>query len=281
MDAICAASQPKALFLGNEYKLMPEKMEFCDSLGVGLLVSQSSFPPIHELYRERLGCSVIGMPNGGLDQSLFYPTIPLTQRPTDIGFRAHESPLYLGHDDKRRLAGYVLKHSTSYGLTVDISLDPNARYSEHGWADFLNRCKAQLGAEAGGNYFELTDKTRKLVNNHLGENPNTSWEEIFRVFFKHYQNPIDGRMIASRHIEAAGTKTVQILFEGHYNGYLEPDVHYIPLKNDFSNFDQVVQKFRDETYCRAIVENAYELAVQELTYQKLIDKLYESLQALL
>src|SRR5262245_13192370 len=51
--------QPKANFIGNEYKLMPEKMEFCDRLEVALLVSQTRCRRAHDLYRERLGCPVV------------------------------------------------------------------------------------------------------------------------------------------------------------------------------------------------------------------------------
>src|SRR5262249_30350940 len=57
LDSRCLAAvqrlpQPKAFFIGNEYKLMPEKMRFCRELPVALLVSQSSSAPVHRLYRE-------------------------------------------------------------------------------------------------------------------------------------------------------------------------------------------------------------------------------------
>ncbi|SVB36001.1 uncharacterized protein METZ01_LOCUS188855, partial [marine metagenome] len=49
-DAICDLKQPKAFFIGNEYKLMPEKMRFCEELGVSLLVTQSNEPIVHSRY---------------------------------------------------------------------------------------------------------------------------------------------------------------------------------------------------------------------------------------
>lgn len=276
-DAVKASPQPKACFLGNEYKLMPDKMKFCDTLGVSLLVSQSNSPGVHALYRERLGCAILGLPNGGLDQSVFYPTTPFAERPIDIGYRAFESPMYLGHDDKRLLAEGVAERASDRGLKVDISLDPSDRFSEDGWAGFLNMCKAQIGTEAGGNYFELTDQTRTRVNEYALVRPDVKGDEVFREFFEKYPDPISGRMLASRHIEAAGTKTLQILLEGHYNGYLKPDVHYIPLKRDFSNFDEVVAKLRDEELSTRIIDNAYQMAVQELTYETLTDRFHAAL----
>src|SRR5688572_15265599 len=89
-DAVRALPQPKIYFIGNEYKFMPEKMRFCEELGVALLVSQSASPAVHALYRERLGCLVTGIPNTGLDNELFRPTAPPDERPIDLGYRADD-----------------------------------------------------------------------------------------------------------------------------------------------------------------------------------------------
>ncbi len=48
-----------------------------------------------------------------------------------------------------------------------------------------------------------------------------------------------------------------MLFEGEYSGVLRPMVHYIPLKKDFSNFDQVVGLIGDPGVRAEIVENAH------------------------
>ena len=275
--AIRASRVPKAYFIGNEYKLMPEKMAFCDALGISLLVSQSNSPSVHRLYRQRLGCAVAGIPSAGLDTALFYPQTPYRERPIDIGYRSDESPIYLGHTERRQVADYFLEHGPRYGFTLDVSLRQADRFGEHEWAGFLNRCKAQLGTEAGGDYFELTDATRKGYMRYVKHHARATPEEILDRFFKSYANPIAMRVISGRIVEAAGTKTVQILFEGRYNGYFQPDVHYIALKKDFSNFPGVMEKLRDESYCRALTDNAYEVAIKELTYEKLIDQFYDAL----
>src|SRR5437773_12371579 len=94
-EAVCALKQPKSYFIGNEYKLMPEKMAFCEALDISLLVSQSSSPSVHRLYRQRLGCAVAGIPSAGLDTALFYPRTPYRERPVDIGYRSDVSPMYM------------------------------------------------------------------------------------------------------------------------------------------------------------------------------------------
>jgi hypothetical protein len=280
-DAVRAVQAPKAYFIGNEYKLMPEKMEFCDTLGVSLLISQTDCPDVHVLYRQRLGCRVAGIPNTGLDIELFKPEVANNDRPIDIGYRSDDSPIYLGHAERRLIAEYFLEHGPRYGLTMDISLDQSKRLPEGAWAGFLNQCKGQLGTEAGGDYFELTDATRRGYMEYIAQHPHATNEEIINKFFKNYANPVPMRIISGRNIEAAGTKTVQLLFEGRYNGYFTQDVHYISLKKDFSNFEEVIEKFRDRGYCRMITDNAYEVALKELTYEKLIDRFYEALAPLL
>jgi hypothetical protein len=270
--------EPKVYFIGNEYKLMPEKMSFCEELGVSLLVSQSDSPAVQTRYRERLGCRVVGIPNAGLDARLFISSVPHSDRPIDLGYRAYDAPPYLGHDERRQIADYFSWCGPRLGLAVDISVDPADRFNQAGWAAFLNRCKGQLGTEAGGDYFELTDAIRLSVNRYVDTHPDATMEEVFELFFANYANPMPLRIITGRNAEAAGTKTVQILFEGHYSGYFQPDVHYIPLKKDFSNIDDVMAKFRDESYTRRITENAYNVAVQELTYEKLIDRFHDSLR---
>jgi hypothetical protein len=280
-DLICAARQPKVYFIGNEYKLMPEKMAFCDSLGVALLVSQTSSPRVHALYRERLKCAVIGLPNSGLDPERFAPQVPLAARPVDIGYRAYAGEPYLGHDERTRIAEAFLAHGPRYNLRLDISLDPAQRMDETGWAAFLNRCRAQLGVESGTDYFELSDETRRKVNAYVAQHPQARMAEIHERFFAGYPDPIPLRSISGRHIEAAGTKTVQILFEGHYDGYLQPDVHYIPLRKDLSNIDDVMQKFHDHAYCQQLVERAYALVREHLTYQKLLDRFHQALLTVL
>jgi hypothetical protein len=92
---------------------------------------------------------------------------------------------------------------------------------------------------------------------------------------------VRARSITGRHAEAAATKTVQILFEGDYSGFFEPDVHYLALAKDFSNVDDVLARFRDDDHCREIAENAYRVATEELTYDRLLDRFLEALRPLL
>jgi hypothetical protein len=278
---IRAMRRPTAIFLANEYKLMPEKLEFCDELGAALLVSQSHSPEIHRMYEERLKCGVMFLPNGGLDPAVFAPEASWADRQIDVGFRAYETPWYLGHDEKRDLADRCIALAPGLGLTIDVSMDPRDRFDERGWARFLNRCKAVLGAEAGTDYFELTDATRNRVNHFVATHPGASRDEVFRRFFADYRDRVSGRMLASRHIEAAGTKTLQILVEGSYGGVFEAGVHYVPVRRDASNLADAMEQLRDPRHCGAIVERAYDLVSRDWTFERLIERFHAAFIPLL
>lgn len=281
LDTLGNAKQPKIYFIGNEYKLLPEKMRFCEQLGISLLITQCNSPEVIKLYHDRLHCRVAEIPNTGLDTNLFKAQIPSEDRKIDIGYRSFEEPIYFGVSERLKISEYFLKEGTRYGLKLDISLNPEDRFDQAGWAEFLNQCKGQLGTESGTDYFELDDSTRQKVIEHLKVNPDATDEEIFERYLKKYPDPVPLRIISGRNIEAAGTKTVQILFEGRYSGYFQPDLHYIPLKKDFSNFDEVIAKFKDKEFCRQLTENAYEMATGEFTYEKLLERFYNELKKIL
>jgi hypothetical protein len=276
-----ALRQPKAYFVGNEYKLMPEKIAFCEELGVSLVVSQLSSPSAHALYRERLGCEVAAIPSGALDPEVFVARTPAEERPVDLGYRAYESPIYLGHQERRELAERAGEAARRRGLRVDVSLDPAERFDEPGWAAFLDRCRAQLGSEAGGDFFELTDKTRNRVNAWTAEHPEAGADEVLERFFSGRHADVSGRALSGRVVEAAGTRTAQLLLEGDYGGWFRPDEHYIPLRKDFSNLDEALDKLADRSLTARLTEAAYEVAIAELTYERLIDRFHDALATVL
>lgn len=278
---IAASTLPVAYFISNEFKLLPEKMALCEELGVSLLVTQSPSPAVQALYRERLGCAVTSLPYTGLDPDLFRPVTPRRLRPIDVGYRGYDPPWSIGHRERSRLVAAFRERGPALGLELDLSTDPADRFTEPEWAGFLNRCKGMLGSEAGGDYFELTDETRLAVEAWLEAHPGASFEEVDARFFRHYEEPVPIRIISGRNVEAAGTRTVQLLMEGAYSGLLEPDVHYIPLRRELDNIDEAVEKFRDESYCARLTDNAYRLAHEELTYERLIHRFRDALREVL
>lgn len=273
---------PKIFFLANEYKLMPEKIDLARKLGASLVISQTNDKRVHDLYRSALrNCHIGFLPNSGVDPKIFFPLGERRYRPIDVGYRAADVPWYFGHRDRHNLCTYFSRATAERRLSSDISLEADARLPLLEWAAFLNRCKCQLGSEAGHDYFELTDETRLKVNTYLRENPDVGFDEIHTLFFANYPDPVPMRIISSRIIEAAACKATQILIEGSYDGYLEPDVHYIPLKSDFSNVDECLDKLLDEQFADQLANRAYEAVMHQLTFDSLLRSLHAQISQLL
>lgn len=96
--------------------------------------------------------------------------------------------------------------------------------------------------------------------------------EIFERFFEGRPRPaIHGKCISSRHFDAAGTRTVQIMFPGRFNDILVADRHYFALQPDFSNVADVVARFRDPAEHERITAACQELVLGAHTYRHRID----------
>lgn len=278
--AIEGNSTPLAFFMGNEYKLIPEKLDFAEQLGTDLLISQTDDPGVLDLYSQRLGCPVVGIPGGGLDPDTFRPEVPLRDRTLDIGMRAHDEPIYFGHQDRRTIAAATEIAAARRGLKVDISFDPAQRLTPVAYAAFLNSCRSQLGTEGGTDYFDLLDETRHTVNAYVDAHPQAALDDLEREVFRHAEAQ-GCRMLTGRHVEAAATRTVQILFRGRYCSLFEPGVHYIPVSRDLSDLEQALDTLADDAACERIAGNAYDVVMAELTYTRLLDRFLDAVQPIL
>ncbi|MHB2168608.1 glycosyltransferase family protein [Alsobacter sp. R-9] len=91
--------------------------------------------------------------------------------------------------------------------------------------------------------------------------------EIHERFFAGRARPaINGKCISSRHFDAAGTKTCQIMFRGRFNDILVADEHYIALHDDFSNIDDVLARFADARERVRIASASHDLVMGAHTY---------------
>jgi spore maturation protein CgeB len=172
--------------------------------------------------------------------------------------------------ERTKLIRYFQRNSKDLGVSCDIR---TRRLPREDWAQFLRGCKGTLGAESGTYYLDRTGQVIDDVKKYIKGHPEASFEEVHRLFFKNHVSPVFGKAISSRHFEPIGTKTCQILIEGYYNGVLVPNEHYISVKKDLSNMDDVICRFRDEDYRNRMVERTYEYVMDNHTYQHRIETL--------
>ena len=166
------------------------------------------------------------------------------------------------------------QHGAELGLKCEVHTT-NIPRSE--WARFLNTCRGIMGSESGSYYLDRKGQIIAQAKAYLEEYPEAAFDEVFKRFFDSPEvEYVSGKCISSRHFEPIGTKTCQILLEGNYNGILKADEHYICVKKDLSNMDDVVRRFKDEAYRRLIVERSYDYIMSTHTYQHRVKALIKA-----
>lgn len=183
---------------------------------------------------------------------------PYEKRKIDVSYRARELPYYMGREaqEKVDIAKEFKKRLDGKNYNLDIEYTENSRLYGDDWHKLIADSKTVIGVEAGVSIFDVDGKALETYNSFLKENKDASKEDIFKIL-EPWEGKIYYRTISPRVFEAATFKVLQILFEGEYQGILKPMVHYIPLKKDFSNFDEVLEMMKDEELTSRIIDNAY------------------------
>ena len=204
-------------------------------------------------------------------------------RNIDVGYRGRQLKFYMGKgsQDKYEIAVRFRERAMRLGLKMDIETEDKKRLYGDAWYRSLGDCKACLGVEAGVSIFDTEDVVRKGYELLIAENPKMTFEEMSERLLNRWEGNIPYRTISPRHFEAAAFRICQILYEGDYQGIMKPMVHYIPLKEDFSNFDEVIRLFRDDSFRHQITENCYHdlIASGEYSYQNFVESFDQELLA--
>src|SRR5262249_13653120 len=127
------------------------------------------------------------------------------------------------------------------GVAANISVNEEDRIYGPKWFEFLGDCRAVLGTESGSNVFDFDGTLKTAIDSYLSDHPDADFETIHALFLSGRDGEIKMNQVSPRIFEAAAANTAMILFEGDYSGVVKPWTHFIPLKKDFSNIDEVLK----------------------------------------
>jgi len=251
---------PLLVLFGNEYDDMASKRNLLVTLRAEYVGSQLPIDAANWLYH---GCGAVVLPApAGLNVDLYRPGP--ADRPIDIGFRGDRYHVGLIGDDERvRAIERVTAHAATLGLSIDVAF---MRLPRRDWSAFLARCLGTVGAEAGTYYLERDDVTRTRAARYLAAYPDAPLADVLARCYPERASSVSGKAISSRHLEAVGTKTCQILVSGRYNDILRAGDHYIAVKPDMSDVGEGVRMFNDSAYRTAVADRAYEHVSGAHTY---------------
>jgi hypothetical protein len=184
--------------------------------------------------------------------------VPHAERGYDIVYRARQVPYWFGSHGqlKHRIAEVVQERAGAFGLRTDISTRPEDTIYGDGWLDFLMSGRAVIGSESGSSVLDPRGEVQRRISRLLAEQPDLTFDEVDAQMPSGWDSYSLFAM-SPRHLEAVITKTAQVLVEGRYSGVLEAERHYIPLRRDFSNLDEALERLHDVEAVEAMTERAY------------------------
>ena len=248
-------------FVGNEYSLMKEKKEFLQEIECDCIASQLPQKAYEFLYSD-LNAQLISAPHA-LNHHFYTPL--KTKKINDLTFVGAKYPLFIGDQERNLFIDFISKKTSK--MNNHISVGKNKNLPRHIWRKLLRQSKATMGAEAGTYFLDKDGKLMQLAQQYCNENPEVSVQKLIDDVFKTQNIPfVNGKAVSSRHFEPIGTKTCQLLIEGHYNGILKENEHYISINKDYSNFDEAFERYLDPKERHDIIENAYEYVLRNHTY---------------
>lgn len=262
VDAISSSSCYRIMFIQDEYRRVNEFTAMMRKLNIHALftcVPDSEIPKVYP--EEKLpGVKKIQTLTGFVPDELLKSKPDFdSPRSMDVVYRGRKLGYWYGElgQEKRRIAEGFLEHARSTNLKCDISYFEEDRIYGEAWVRFMTSAYCTLGTESGASVFDFTGDIENNVTQYLRRHPAASFEEVRDLFFRDQENRIRLNQISPRMFEAIAYGTCLVLFEGEYSGILKPWRHFIPLKKDFSNFQEVAQKIKDREFTRTIAQTAY------------------------
>jgi hypothetical protein len=257
-------SGTKAAFIQDEYRFVNSTVGVMKTLGIEVLFTCVPEDQVELVYphaalpQMRRTVTVL---TGYVPQELLSrPLVPYQDRTVDVGYRGRRLPAWLGRlaQEKVVIADRFLADAPVYGLSTDISTSEDDRLYGDAWIRFVGGTKATLGVESGASVFDFDGSIEQAIRNHLASQPDTPFEELYRLFLADVDGQIRLNQISPRSFEAAALGTLMVLYPGDYSGILEAWRHYVPLEKDHSNMQDVAQAIRDRQAWERITRQAHE-----------------------
>ena len=276
----------KVAFFQDEFHYCRQRFDFVNELGIDLIYTHVHPEDIPNVWGRHTPRARARFNYPGYVDSAMVGAARRFARPVrdiDVGYRGRPLQPYMGSGSiEKVIIGERFKElAAATPLRVDIDTGEEGRLYGDDWYRFLGRCRAVLGVESGTSYLDLEDEVLNDWKERTAEGRPVTLEALNEGPLGRIDHNYSYRTISPRHFEAAAFRICQVMFEGEYSGVLKPMVHYIPLKKDFSNFDQVVALIDDRRICEEIVENAHRdlIGSGDYSYERFVAGVDEDLLA--
>lgn len=183
---------------------------------------------------------------------------PWERRVCDVVYRAAGRPTFpnkLGVLKANLGEMFASALGEGHGLVLDLSTDPARFIRGDKWYEFIVGSKAILGSKSGSGVnvrsYDVVERLQQFLESH----PGASYQDVEQAVFLPSDTSAEFTGVSPRNVEAAMLGTLQILVEGHYGGFLRPQEHFVPLREDMSNARDVLELLRNPERCGVIADS--------------------------
>jgi hypothetical protein len=275
----------KAIFIQDEYDYTKRAWYWIKRLNITLVFTVVPRENISKAYptKEFPGVSFVNVLTGYvpeiLPQTLHKPP---SQRSLMVGYRGRPLPIRYGAlgQEKSEIGRLVREFCEEKDISCDIEWSEEMRIYGDGWYDFVFSCRAMLGSESGSNVFDWDGTLLQQIDKFKSTNPAATDKDIYLELISDLEIANLMNQVSPRVFEAIACRTVLVLFEGDYSGVLTPWEHFIPVKKDGSNLEEVFRLLHDDEYVDTLVDRAYNDIIMSGVYSyegfvKIIDEGFE------
>jgi len=270
----------KIMFVQDEYENTNVVIDAVNKLKINFLYTCVPKKYIRNIY-----------PKDELLNTVFVPTLtgytkeikelakisltPIKSRKNVIGYRGNDLPFYYGDlgQEKKLIAILVKEECLKRSVNFDIAYDTFSRIYGKNWTEFLQNSKATLGTESGSNIFDFDGSIKRKFLQYKKKYPNATYNETKSKISVDFREDVIMNQISPRIFEAIMNKTALVLFEGAYSNILIPNRHYILLRKDLSNVNDVFKKLSSDKYLQKLVDRTFIdiLGENKYSYKKFIN----------
>jgi glycosyltransferase involved in cell wall biosynthesis len=267
-ESVSSYRGPKLLFIQDEYDTTETARRWMERLAIDAVFTNVPLGDVEKVYPRSRFPHVDFLPTltGYVpeDPNIELFARPMNERSVAIGYRGRQLPHHYGAlgYEKYRIGVDVKRLAAQKNLQVDIEVDDIKRLYGLDWYRFVGSCRATLGTESGSNVFDFDGLLASLAAKHR-EMPFAAFSN---QFLSGHEGLIMMNQVSPKIFEAIKLKTALVLFEGRYSGVVSPNEHYIPLKKDYSNIDDVFNKVNDLEFLQSLTERAYEHVILKGAY---------------
>lgn len=261
----------KVLLIQDEYDHTHRTWHWINKLGINLVFTVVPEQSISTVYPETVFPDVkfVSVLTGYVPEGLKCNSYsPPSKRGLVIGYRGRPLPIRYGELGlhKVNIGRLAVNYCVQHNIKHDIAWSESSRIYGDKWYEFMTSCRSMLGTESGSNVFDWDGNLSEKVKDYQTLNPDASELDTWSAIIKPLELPGLMNQISPRVFEAIAARTVLVMFEGEYSGVLKPDVHFISVKLDGSNFAEVFAKLNDAKFVDPMAERTFVDIIQSKKY---------------